>query len=201
MLVIKPEEEKESRATEGARRATGVGRDSADGNGAGPDPEVADKATRRRFSAEYKRRIVRDADRCTKPGELGALLRRKGVYSSSLSTWRRLYREGKLEVDSGRPARASGPGHGGGGRIARAQANETERRNGDDRHRPGACVSAGHWTRGCGLRACGAGRAGSVIALPAGTRIWTAADCRPHGDDIPVPVLAPGRGKTQTGRL
>ena len=73
MLVIKPEEEKESRATEGARRATGVGRDSADGNGAGPDPEVADKATRRRFSAEYKRRIVRDADRCTKPGEVGAL--------------------------------------------------------------------------------------------------------------------------------
>ena len=96
MLVIKPEEEKESRATEGARRATGVGRDSADGNGAGPDPEVADKATRRRFSAEYKRRIVRDADRCTKPGEGGALLRREGVYSSSLSTWRRQLDAGEL---------------------------------------------------------------------------------------------------------
>ena len=60
MLVIKPEEEKESRATEGARRATGVGRDSADGNGAGPDPEVADKATRRRFSAEYKLEDIAD---------------------------------------------------------------------------------------------------------------------------------------------
>ena len=43
-----------------------------------PDPEVPEKAKRRRFSAEYKLRIVQAADRCTQPGELGALLRREG---------------------------------------------------------------------------------------------------------------------------
>jgi transposase-like protein len=53
-----------------------------------PPTEVQPKATRRRFSAEYKRSILREADACTKPGELGALLRREGLYSSHLSTWR-----------------------------------------------------------------------------------------------------------------
>lgn len=97
MLVIKEEtENEESRGTEGAGRATGVRRDSDGKDGVGPDPEVTDKATRRRFSAAYKRRIVREADRCTKPGEVGALLRREGVYSSSLSTWRRQRDAGEL---------------------------------------------------------------------------------------------------------
>ena len=49
-----------------------------------PHVEVVAKAERRRFTAEYKRRIVREADRCTKPGEIGALLRREGLYSSHL---------------------------------------------------------------------------------------------------------------------
>ena len=90
MLVIKEEKDREeSRGTEGARRATGVAREAAEFNGVGADPEVADKATRRQLSAKYKRRIVREADRCTKPGELGALLRREGLFSSALSTWRR----------------------------------------------------------------------------------------------------------------
>src|SRR3990172_9332228 len=53
-----------------------------------PEIEVVAKAERRRFTAEYKRRIVREADRCTKPGEIGALLRREGLYSSLLTTWR-----------------------------------------------------------------------------------------------------------------
>jgi transposase-like protein len=57
---------------------------------------VTDKATRRRFTAAYKRRIVREADKCTKPGELGVLLRREGVYSSSLSVWRRQLAAGDL---------------------------------------------------------------------------------------------------------
>lgn len=97
MLVMKSEQEKEElRATEGAHRATGVAREAAEGNGEAPDPEVAEKATRRRFTAAYKRRIVREADKCTKPGELGALLRREGVYSSSLSTWRRQRDAGEL---------------------------------------------------------------------------------------------------------
>ena len=50
--------------------------------------EVPEKARRRRFTAEYKRRILREADACTKPGELGALLRREGLYSSNLAAWR-----------------------------------------------------------------------------------------------------------------
>ena len=98
MLVIKEEKDREeSRGTEGARRATGVAREAAEFNGVGADPEVADKATRRQLSAKYKRRIVREADRCTKPVELGALLRREGLFSSALSTWRRQREAGELE--------------------------------------------------------------------------------------------------------
>jgi transposase len=55
--------------------------------------EVPEKARRRRFTAEYKRRILREADACTKPGELGALLRREGLYSSNLAAWRATLRE------------------------------------------------------------------------------------------------------------
>jgi len=50
--------------------------------------EVLAKARRRFFTAEYKRQILREADRCTRPGEIGALLRREGLYSSLLTTWR-----------------------------------------------------------------------------------------------------------------
>jgi transposase len=53
------------------------------------DTEVVPRARRRHFSNADKRRILEAADRCTKPGEIGALMRREGVYSSSLSTWRR----------------------------------------------------------------------------------------------------------------
>ncbi len=88
--------------TEGARRATGVFPSAAPaaGVGAGPEgaeTEVATRALRRRFTAEYKRRIVREADRCTKPGEIGALLRREGLYSSHLTTWRAARDRGELE--------------------------------------------------------------------------------------------------------
>ena len=54
-----------------------------------PDPEVPAKAKRRQYSAAYKRRILKEADRCSAPGEIGALLRREGLYSSLLSRWRR----------------------------------------------------------------------------------------------------------------
>jgi transposase len=54
-----------------------------------PDLEVVVKAQRRRFTAEYKHRILHEADACTHPGEVGALLRREGLYSSHLSTWGR----------------------------------------------------------------------------------------------------------------
>ena len=60
------------------------------------DPEVLEKPVRRRFDAAYKLRIVEEADSCSQPGELGLLLRREGLYSSLLSTWRRQFREGSL---------------------------------------------------------------------------------------------------------
>ena len=53
------------------------------------DPEVVVRARRRRFTAEYKARVLREADRCTGAGEIGALLRREGLYASNLITWRR----------------------------------------------------------------------------------------------------------------
>ena len=54
------------------------------------------KATRRRFSAEYKRKILREAEACIQPGELGALLRREGLYFSNLQTWRAQREAGEL---------------------------------------------------------------------------------------------------------
>jgi transposase-like protein len=54
-----------------------------------PDPEVAATAKRRQFSASQKRRILAEAQRCTEPGQMGALLRREGIYSSNLTTWRK----------------------------------------------------------------------------------------------------------------
>ena len=53
------------------------------------DPEVVAVARRRQFSRGEKRRIVAAADRCSKPGEIGALLRREGIYSSQLAYWRK----------------------------------------------------------------------------------------------------------------
>jgi transposase-like protein len=61
-----------------------------------PDPQVATKATRRRFSSEFKLQVLREADQCG-PGELGALLRRHGLYSSHLSVWRHERDLGGLE--------------------------------------------------------------------------------------------------------
>lgn len=58
--------------------------------------EVMAKATRRRFSAEYKLNILRAAETCTQPGEVGALLRRGGLYSSNLRTWREQRERGEL---------------------------------------------------------------------------------------------------------
>ncbi len=73
-------------ALEGARRATGNASSLAP---PAPDAEVAATAKRRRFSGGEKRRILTAADRCTQPGEIGALLRREGIYSSNLADWRK----------------------------------------------------------------------------------------------------------------
>ena len=76
-------------ASQGARRAT----EDAPGSAPSPSPpgsdsEVVPRARRRTFTNADKRRILQAADLCTKPGDVGALMRREGVYSSSLSTWR-----------------------------------------------------------------------------------------------------------------
>src|SRR5437899_12979166 len=62
----------------------------------GPEIEVTAKAARRRFTVEYKRKIVREADGCKTPGAVGALLRREGLYSSHLTTWRAARERGDL---------------------------------------------------------------------------------------------------------
>ena len=72
--------------SQGARRVSEEGAGEAAG---ARDPEVVATAKRRQFSAEKKRRILAEADACTKPGELGALMRREGIYSSMLATWRK----------------------------------------------------------------------------------------------------------------
>lgn len=78
---------REQAKTEGARRATAGSACSE--RSKIPDPEVAEKAKRRRFTAEYKIRILREADACRGDGDIGALLRREGLYSSNLAAWRR----------------------------------------------------------------------------------------------------------------
>ncbi len=86
MTDLAKEKGSEAGGSEGARRASGEPPAPAT---VMPDPEVAAVAKRRQFSAAYKRRIVRAADAGTAPGEVGALLRREGLYSSHLSHWRR----------------------------------------------------------------------------------------------------------------
>ena len=81
---------------EGARRATGASVSTVKPAPRVPDPEVPAKVQRRRFSVEYRLRIVKQADACKKPGEVGALLRREGLYSSLLVNWRRQREEGAL---------------------------------------------------------------------------------------------------------
>jgi transposase-like protein len=62
-----------------------------------PDPEVVPRAKRRHFSAEYKLRILEEAEACSERGQIGSLLRREGLYSSHLTTWRRQREQGQLD--------------------------------------------------------------------------------------------------------
>ena len=87
--------------TEGGRSPSGVPSTVASPAGdrlpaTPPDPEVAERPVRRKFTAEYKLRILAEADRCTRPGEIGALLRREGLYHSNLYRWRKKRDEGSL---------------------------------------------------------------------------------------------------------
>ncbi len=72
------------------------------GPGEVPDPELAEQAKRRSFTAEYKARILAEADACTRPGEVGELLRREGLYTSHLTYWRKQRKDGALK-ELGKP--------------------------------------------------------------------------------------------------
>lgn len=88
-----------------AERAVGERSEAAAGGGVPvglPDPELVERPLRRRFTAEYKLRILREAEACGRPGEIGALVRREGLYSAHLSKWRRQRDAGALEA-LGRP--------------------------------------------------------------------------------------------------
>lgn len=95
--IIAPED-----ATQGARRATG----SASSGAARPNPEVVPMARRRKFSAAERHRILTQADNCSNSGDVGALLRREGIYSSQLATWRKQRKTSELSMLSGKK---SGP--------------------------------------------------------------------------------------------
>ena len=90
-----PELATASSARERARRASGVADDAVV---ALPDSEVPARPARRRFPAEYKQRILKEADGLREPGQIGALLRREGIYSSLLSKWRAQRDQGALDA-------------------------------------------------------------------------------------------------------
>jgi transposase len=72
------------------------------GRGEVPDPELVEQAKRRSFTAEYKAKILAKADACTRPGEVGELLRREGLYTSHLTYWRKQRKDGALK-ELGKP--------------------------------------------------------------------------------------------------
>ncbi len=74
-----------------------------------PDPELAERPRRRRFSAEYKLRVLREAEACTRKGEIGAMLRREGLYTSHLTAWRKQRDAGALQGLAPRKRGPRGP--------------------------------------------------------------------------------------------
>lgn len=95
-MAVTPAEGREAEQSEAERAGAGVTGRPAEVVVVA-DPEVPEKARRRQFSAEYKMRILQEADACSEPGEIGALLRREGLYSSHLVVWRRQRTEGTLD--------------------------------------------------------------------------------------------------------
>jgi len=89
-----------ARPPEGARRATGGGLAGGAGGDSilAPDPEVVAQKPRCRLTAQYKLRVLAEADRCADSQQIGQLLRREGLYSSSLTRWRRLRDQGLLDA-------------------------------------------------------------------------------------------------------
>ena len=93
-------------------RSEGTRSGASTAGGEVPDPEVSSKANRRRFTASYKLRILEEIDACSGPGEVGRVLRREGLYSSLVASWRRAREEGALERlgrKRGRKAKEANP--------------------------------------------------------------------------------------------
>lgn len=104
-------EEPERRGAERSEAARSGGSSPIERAGApaSPDPEVRARHARRRFTTAYKLELLRKADGCTRPGEVGALLRREGLYSSHLADWRRQRAQGLTPKTRGRKATAVDP--------------------------------------------------------------------------------------------
>lgn len=98
---------KDMRPSQNGVKSVSVEPSSSASPDAVPDPEVVPRAKRRKLTRAYKLRILKQADECTQPGQIGALLRREGLYSSHLTNWRRLREKGQLGVKKpGRPGAA-----------------------------------------------------------------------------------------------
>jgi transposase len=106
-----PAEEPERRGDERseAPRSGGSSAGEREPGPAPPDPEVPARQAKRRFTPAYKLDVLRRADACTRPGELGALLRKEGLYSSHLVTWRRQREHGLTPKSRGRKVRLVDP--------------------------------------------------------------------------------------------
>lgn len=91
-----------------------------------PEVKVVAKAERRRFTTDYKLKVIGEADKCQRPGEIGALLRREGLYWSNLSHWRKQRASGEL---AGLTARQRGPARQEKNPLAE-RVKELERENG-----------------------------------------------------------------------
>lgn len=116
--------------TRSAKIAVRTGKTRSDGTSSGrperaPRPANGQRPERRYFSNDYKLSILAEYDRCTEPGDKGALLRREGLYSSLVTDWRRQHREGTLKVTEGR-ASEGGRGAPSASEVARLRA-ENER--------------------------------------------------------------------------
>ena len=106
-IVGEPERRDDERSE--AARSGGSPTIVRETSAAAPDPEVTARHARRRFTTHYKLEILRKADACTRPGQLGALLRKEGLYSSLLVTWRRQREEGLTPKKRGRKVKPVDP--------------------------------------------------------------------------------------------
>ena len=102
--------EGERSETERAGGGSPAGGESARSRNGTPDPEGPAKKPFRRYTAAYKLKVLGEADRCTKPGGTGALLRREGLYSSLLSSWRRQREAGEFDGLAGKKRGCDGAG-------------------------------------------------------------------------------------------